>query len=64
MDEKFDFANFILPSADNMAVALTDYLNYHLDTALDTTIDMATLQGLLIALIVVGVNVTTQQATK
>jgi hypothetical protein len=31
--EKSDFANFILPSADNMAVVVTDSMDYHLDTA-------------------------------
>jgi hypothetical protein len=58
MVEKSDFANFILPSAENMAVALIDSLDCHLDMARGKT----TLQGLLSTLIVVKVNVTTRQS--
>jgi hypothetical protein len=58
MVENSDIANFILLSADNMAVAIKDSLNYHFDTARGKT----TLQGLLCTLTTVGVNVTTHQA--
>jgi hypothetical protein len=33
MVEKSDFTDFILPPADKMATAITDPINYHLDTA-------------------------------
>jgi hypothetical protein len=56
MVEKSDFTNSILPPADKMAVAVTDSLNYHLDTARGKT----TLQALLSSLTAIGVNVTTQ----
>jgi hypothetical protein len=58
MVEKSDFANFILPSAEIMVVALIDSLDYHLDMPRGKT----TLQGLLSTLIVVKVNVTTRQS--
>jgi hypothetical protein len=53
------FTNFIQPAADEMVVAVTDSLSYHLDTARVTT----TLHALLSSLTAVGVNVTQHQAT-
>jgi hypothetical protein len=59
MAEKFAFTNFILLMAYKMAVAVTDSLNYHLDTARGRT----TLQALFSSLTNAGViNVTTHQA--
>jgi hypothetical protein len=58
MVEKSDFTDFIFPPADIMAVAVTDSLNYHLDSTRGRT----ALQTLLFSLTSAGVNVTTHRA--
>jgi hypothetical protein len=51
------FTNFIVPPADNMVVAVTDSLNYHLDTARGKT----TLHALLSSFTAVGLDVSQHQ---
>jgi hypothetical protein len=58
--ETSGFTNFILPKANELDAAVTDSLNYHLDTARGTT----TLVSLLSSLTTAGVDVNQPQVRR